>query len=64
MAPIPARLVEQFPPRPLLYAGAIPLNTSLQASARIRYVDGAIVRWSPITTAKFKYNLSRCTSPR
>jgi hypothetical protein len=45
-------------PNAIAYTGTIPLNTSLQAKARIRFVDGAIVRWSPITSAKFKYNLS------
>ena len=49
---------EPISPTAIAYTSAIPLNTSLQASARIRYVDGTIVRWSPITRAKFKYNLS------
>jgi hypothetical protein len=45
-------------PTALTYSGAIPLNTSLQPRARIRYDNGGIIRWSALTTAKFKYNLS------
>jgi hypothetical protein len=45
-------------PTAIQYAGAIPLNTSVEPKARIRYVDGGIVRWSPLTSAKFKYNLA------
>jgi hypothetical protein len=46
-------------PTALTYSGAIPLNTSVQPKARVRYVDASSnVYWSALTTAKFKYNLS------